>query len=100
MGWNDEWSDCKVAGDVGRFENNVYKAKSAVTDIGSYVDEIGTLGTGNDQFDAPFDITNDGTYLYICDMSNRRIKKRYITDPPDDAPTHWQKLTGGFTCNF
>jgi hypothetical protein len=36
---------------------------------------VGTQGSGDDQFDAPQGICTDGTYLYICDKENERIKK-------------------------
>lgn len=41
--------------------------------IGTYVDEFGTTGSGDGQFQSPSDIHTDGTYLYILD-STRIIK--------------------------
>lgn len=52
----------------------------------SYVSEIGTNGSGNDQFGfgaaetGIHGITNDGTYLYVCDTGNDRIHKRLCSD--------------------
>jgi sugar lactone lactonase YvrE len=46
----------------------------------SYVSQIGSTGTGNDQFDFPLCITTDGTYLYVCDSGNNRIKKHLCSD--------------------
>jgi hypothetical protein len=40
------------------------------------VDQIGSLGAGNDQFNSPYGITTDGTHLYIADYGNHRIVKR------------------------
>src|SRR3989339_800376 len=46
----------------------------------SYVSQIGSLGTGNDQFDYPYGIATDGTYIYIADSNNYRIVKRLAED--------------------
>lgn len=43
------------------------------------VSEIGSEGSGNDQFDTPVGICTDGTHLYIVDGSNHRIVKRLCT---------------------
>ena len=37
---------------------------------------FGANGTGNDDFDFPRGITNDGAFLYIVDTQNNRIKKQ------------------------
>ena len=42
--------------------------------------QIGSLGTGNDNFNIPSGITNDGTYLYITDTGNSRVVKRRMSD--------------------
>jgi len=46
----------------------------------SFVDEIGSFGSGNDQFSNPLGITNDGTCLYVVDQWNYRIVKRLMSD--------------------
>ena len=46
----------------------------------SFVSQIGSFGSGNDQFNAPTDIVSDGTYLYVADAGNNRIVKRLATD--------------------
>ncbi|MCX6666353.1 MAG: carboxypeptidase regulatory-like domain-containing protein [Euryarchaeota archaeon] len=46
----------------------------------NYVAQIGTQGSGNDQFDRPFGICGDGMYLYIVDIMNSRIVKRLASD--------------------
>jgi len=44
----------------------------------SYVSQIGSLGTGIDNFNSPYGITTDGTYLYVLDFWNRRLVKRNL----------------------
>jgi DNA-binding beta-propeller fold protein YncE len=48
----------------------------------SYVSKIGTLGSGNDQFNLPAGICVDsaGLYLYVADTGNNRIVKRLVSD--------------------
>ncbi|HCC49659.1 MAG TPA: hypothetical protein DEP98_01495 [Candidatus Jacksonbacteria bacterium] len=46
----------------------------------TYVTEIGSLGTGNDQFSYPYGIATDGTYIYVVDTGNTRIVKRLASD--------------------
>jgi hypothetical protein len=53
---------------------------SAPPSMFTYVDAIGTLGSGNDQFDNPVSIDCDDTHLYIADEGNNRIVKRLKSD--------------------
>lgn len=48
----------------------------------SYVMHAGDADntTGDDQFFYPFQITGDGTYLYVVDNGNNRIKKHLLSD--------------------
>jgi len=46
----------------------------------AYVSEIGTEGSGADNFSSPSGITTDGTYLYVVDTGNNRIVKRRCFD--------------------
>lgn len=46
----------------------------------SYVSEIGSQGSGNDQFDVIFGLCTDGTYIYVSDWLNARIVKRLCSD--------------------
>ncbi|MFA5136916.1 MAG: PKD domain-containing protein [Patescibacteria group bacterium] len=46
----------------------------------SLVSEIGSYGTGDDQFYSPGGITTDGTYVYVADTYNNRIVKRLCSD--------------------
>jgi len=39
----------------------------------------GSVGTGDDQFNNPASLTTDGTYLFICDEGNDRIKKHTLS---------------------
>jgi len=53
--------------------------KRSLSDL-SYVAKVGTVGTGNDQFDNPMGVTSDDTYLYVVDSYNHRIVKRMLSD--------------------
>ena len=46
----------------------------------SFVSKIGSLGTGNDQFNAPYGIACDEKYIYIADAGLHRIQKRLKSD--------------------
>ena len=47
----------------------------------SFVDEVGSSGTGDDEFDAPYDVCSDNTHIYITDGGNNdRISKRLCSD--------------------
>jgi len=46
----------------------------------TFVRTIGNIGSGNDQFNNPIGIANDGTHIYICDTGNNRIVKRLASD--------------------
>lgn len=50
--------------------------KSSLAFISSY----GAYGAGNTQFKGPQGIVSDGTYLYINDTANGRIKKHNLSD--------------------
>jgi hypothetical protein len=41
---------------------------------------LGVGGSGNDQFSSPQGITTDGTFLYITDMYNHRVVKRWASN--------------------
>src|SRR4030042_916006 len=45
-----------------------------------YVDEIGSSGSGDDQFYFPDCLCSDDTHLFIADTSNNRIVKRLKSD--------------------
>jgi len=53
--------------------------KFRCSDLGA-VQNYGTVGSGDNQFNLPFGITTDNTYLYIADYSNNRIKKHLCSD--------------------
>ena len=46
----------------------------------SFVSKIGTLGSGDDQFDHPYGIAVSGDYVYVADTWNHRIVKRLASD--------------------
>jgi len=46
----------------------------------SYISKIGSLGTGDDQFNLPRRICSDDTYIYVVDTTNNRIVKRLKSD--------------------
>lgn len=48
-------------------------------DVGQFLSEFGTRGTGNDQFFFPYDTFFDNDLLYISDSANHRIKIFDIT---------------------
>ena len=54
--------------------------KHLSADAMTYISKIGSTGTGDDNFNVPQAICNDGTYLYICDRVNHRIVKRKMSD--------------------
>jgi hypothetical protein len=43
-----------------------------------FVASFGTFGTGDSEFDGPEGIATDGTFLYISDTNNHRVKKHRI----------------------
>lgn len=45
-----------------------------------FLQQFGTSGTGDNQFDYPWGICTDGVYLYITDSDNNRIKKHRADD--------------------
>jgi DNA-binding beta-propeller fold protein YncE len=46
----------------------------------AYISQVGSLGSGIDEFNAPQSIDHDGTYIYIADQGNGRIVKRLASD--------------------
>jgi DNA-binding beta-propeller fold protein YncE len=46
----------------------------------SYISEIGSPGSGNDNFSGPTFACCDDTYIYISDSGNNRIVKRLVSD--------------------
>ncbi|MBA7716642.1 hypothetical protein ES703_125716 [subsurface metagenome] len=42
--------------------------------------KIGTQGPGDDQFDTPYGIAVNDTYIWIAEGSNHRIQKRLKSD--------------------
>jgi len=73
--------------EVVRLDLNIYVAdainhrivKRLASDL-SYVNQVGTIGAGNDQFDQPAGVCFDGTYIYVADINNYRIVKRLASD--------------------
>lgn len=53
--------------------------KHETTDL-SFITEIGSLGTGDDQFSYPWGIAADDDHIYVCDSGNHRISKRLKSD--------------------
>jgi len=51
----------------------------------SYDSQIGTYGSGVDQFSYLRGISNDGTYMYVADSDNHRIVKRLLSDLSYDS---------------
>jgi DNA-binding beta-propeller fold protein YncE len=46
----------------------------------SYLSQIGSSGTGNDQFNLPRNVASDGVYVYVADTGNARLVKRLLSD--------------------
>ena len=73
--------------EVVRLDLNIYVAdainhrivKRLASDL-SYVNQVGTIGAGNDQFDQPIGVCFDGTHIYVVDQYNHRIVKRLASD--------------------
>ncbi len=61
-------------------DTNNYRIKSHLTADGSYVAKIGSIGSGDDQFNQPWGICSDGTYVYVTDTVNDRIVKRLLSN--------------------
>lgn len=57
--------------------NRVFKR---LTDGFYYQAKIGSLGSGNDEFNTPFSCCSDLDYVYIVDQGNHRIVKRLKSD--------------------
>jgi DNA-binding beta-propeller fold protein YncE len=55
------------------------------TSTGSFLQAWGSYGTGNGQFDFPYDIAvnDDGDYVYVADTENNRIQYFYDNPNPD-----------------
>jgi hypothetical protein len=56
--------------------NLIYKR---LCSTGAAVASWGSAGTGNGQFDGPWGITNDGSFVYVTDLNNHRIQKFNLT---------------------
>lgn len=57
---------------VDRFNHRLVKiSKSSMTVI---VSSVGSVGSGNNQFNNVWQIATDGEFLYLADMGNHRIK--------------------------
>lgn len=59
------------------YNNSIIKC--SLSDF-SVLSELGTTGSGNNNFDEPMGICRDNTYLYICDNNNNRVKKHRADD--------------------
>jgi len=46
----------------------------------AWVDDYGDLGSGDTEFEEACGICTDGTYLYILDLINTRLKKHKVSD--------------------
>lgn len=53
--------------------------KLLVSDL-SYVSQVGTIGSGNDEFDFPIGIHSRENDLWVCDVNNSRVVRRNATD--------------------
>jgi len=51
-----------------------------ITKDGGFVNKIGSQGAGQDQFYVARGVASDGTYYYVYDSSNQRIKQHRISD--------------------
>ncbi|MFW5865568.1 MAG: LamG-like jellyroll fold domain-containing protein [Nanoarchaeota archaeon] len=61
------------------------------------VSQIGTTGSGEDQFNNPGDLWTDGDYLYIIDRGNDRIVKRSASDLSYVSETSYSGLNYIYT---
>jgi DNA-binding beta-propeller fold protein YncE len=64
---------------IATIRNDAQLRKISLSDL-STVQSFGSFGSGNDQFNGPAGIVNDGTYIYITDAGNQRVVKRLISD--------------------
>lgn len=46
----------------------------------AYSSQIGSFGGGNDQFNNPWQLSGDGTYLWIGDQGNNRFVQRLVSN--------------------
>ena len=46
----------------------------------TYLDKVGSQGSGDDQFDSPYGVANDLNHILIADNDNHRIMKRKTDD--------------------
>ncbi len=76
-------------------ENN--RIKKHVAADGTYSAEIGSDGSGDDQFNQPYGICSDGTYFYVADRGNNRIKKHVLATMAYDSKIG---TTGSGDANF
>jgi DNA-binding beta-propeller fold protein YncE len=42
--------------------------------LGNFISSFGSFGTGNGQFNAPYDVTTDGTNVFVTDAGNNRVQ--------------------------
>jgi len=56
-----------------------HRVKKHLVD-GTWQAEIGTQGSGDNQFNSPWNVCSDGTHVYITDRANSRIKKHLLSD--------------------
>lgn len=42
--------------------------------LGNFISSFGSFGTGNGQFNAPYDVTTDGTNVFVTDTGNNRVQ--------------------------
>jgi len=62
---------------TGGYYQRIIKLKR---DDFAFVAQVGTNGSGDDQFVWPMGICCDDTYLFLCDSQNHRIHKRLKSD--------------------
>lgn len=74
-----------------------HRIKKHLAADGSYSAEIGSLGSGDDQFNKPYGICSDGTYFYVADRANNRIKKHLLSTMAYDSKIG---TTGSGDTNF
>jgi len=56
-------------------DNNNDKIRKHNTSL-TFIDDVGSFGSGDDQFNAPFGVDTDGVHLYIADSVNDRVNVR------------------------
>jgi len=64
------------------WNHRIFKRETSNLD---YISKIGSYGTGNDNFNRPFDCAVDDTHLFVVDKLNHRIVKRLKSDLSYDS---------------